>query len=89
MGGCRVGLVFLSTRDDVAYSNALLTREVCEELIEELRNRNPAVVKERFYLDGEKQYDVITQGGEIARLHKERMKRAEKTFPSVEYSNKR
>lgn len=89
MGGCKRGLVFLSERDDKAYYNALLTVEVCEEIIQELRERTPGLITEHFIMDGDRKYDVITDSGEIARICKERREKAKKNLNTVEYFDKK
>ena len=89
MGGCRAGLVFLAKEDDIARTDSLSTRDVCEEMIRELCERSPGLITERFVTDGDKTYDVITDSGEIAKLIKKRRETAKEILNTVEYFEKK
>lgn len=70
INGYKQGLVFLSRKDDSPYINALLTRDVCGEIISELQARVPGLIPtERFAYEG-RTYDIIDQKDEIVELFK-------------------
>ncbi len=76
INGYKHGLVFLSSKDDTAYINALLTRDSCEEVIHELYERNPEVITQRVFYYDDRKYDIITDSPEIVKLYQEQMKQA-------------
>lgn len=68
INGYKHGLVFLSRKDDDPYINAFLSRDACAEVINGLCIRNPELItKQKFMYEG-KEYDVIMDGKEIAKI---------------------
>ncbi|MCI8416372.1 MAG: hypothetical protein HFI33_02520 [Lachnospiraceae bacterium] len=76
INGYKRGLVFLSSKDDTAYINALLTRDSCEEIIRELYERNSEIITQRIFFFGDRKYDIITDSEEIVALYQEQMEKA-------------
>ena len=68
INGYKWGLVFVSKKDDEAYMNATLTRDVCGEVIGALKEKQPALITGPRFEYGGRQYNVITDGTEIARV---------------------
>ncbi len=67
-GGYKHGLVFLSRKDDSAYINAFLTKEVCKEVISRLREHNPQLITATAFSCNDKEYDVITNAKAVIDL---------------------
>ncbi len=68
VNGYKHGLVFLSKKDMDAYINAFLTRETCGEVIRALQSKKPDLITAQRFAYGGRQFDVITDGKEIARV---------------------
>ncbi len=68
INGYRQGLVFLSKKDDEAYNNGTLTRDVCMEIIGVLRERQPSLITGQTFVYENRQYNVLTDGPQIAEL---------------------
>lgn len=69
INGYKHGLVFLSRRDDIAYMNAFLTRDVCHEIMKALWEKNPEIIAQQRFSYGERGYDVIKDSPEIVKLY--------------------
>ena len=68
IGGHKRGLVFLSKRENSAYYNGLLTKETCEEIIKNLKERKPKLITEPIFSYKGKEYVALRDGTEILRL---------------------
>lgn len=76
INGYKHGLVFLSRRDDIAYMNAFLTRDVCDEIMKALWEKNPEIITQQRFSYGERSYDVIKDSPEIVKLYESLVDRA-------------
>lgn len=79
INGYRQGLVFLSKRDDDAYNNGTLTRDVCMEIIGVLKERHPSLITGQMFVYEDRQYNVLTDGPQIAEMFRKQDKTEERT----------
>lgn len=71
INGCISGVVFLSENDPLPSYDASLTKDECMEIISIIKEKNPKTITDQRFFYKEKQYDIIKDYKEVARLFKE------------------